>query len=255
MSAKSMRLETQVGIVGAGPAGLLLSHLLYRRHRFGRARVRCREYVEQRVRAGVLEQGTVDLLAERRRRALRREGLVHHGIELRFAGAATGSTFPTDRRASDHRVRPAGSGEGPDRGAPRGRRADPFEADDVGVHESSGRPRVRFRHGGEAGELACDFSPAATASTGSAAARYLPGALSVYEREYPFAWLGILAATPPPSRRADLRLARARLRALACARPRSPACICRSRRTRPANWPDARIWRELPAGWRDEASA
>ena len=82
-------METQVGIVGAGPAGLLLAHLLQR------AGVDCvvleartRDYVEQRVRAGVLEQGTVDVLTETGAAGrLRREGMVHHGIELRFGGA------------------------------------------------------------------------------------------------------------------------------------------------------------------------
>src|SRR5436309_6977701 len=80
--------ETQVGIVGAGPAGLMLSHLLHRR---GIESVvleaRSRDYVEKRVRAGVLEQGTVDtLVATGLGDRLRREGLVHHGIELRFGG-------------------------------------------------------------------------------------------------------------------------------------------------------------------------
>ena len=81
-------MRTQVGIVGAGPAGLLLSHLL---HLEGIESVvleaRSREYVEQRVRAGVLEQGTVDLLRETGLgERLDREGLVHHGVELRFDG-------------------------------------------------------------------------------------------------------------------------------------------------------------------------
>src|SRR5438067_10033883 len=83
-----MHIRTQVGIVGAGPAGLLLSHLL---HLQGVESVilenRSRDYVEHRVRAGVLEQGTVDLLKESGVGArLEEEGLLHHGIELRFAG-------------------------------------------------------------------------------------------------------------------------------------------------------------------------
>ncbi len=91
------RLRTQVGIVGAGPAGLLLSHLL---HRDGIASVvvenRSREYVEHRVRAGVLEQGSVDLLNESGvGERMRREGLVHHGIELRFDGSGHRIDFPS----------------------------------------------------------------------------------------------------------------------------------------------------------------
>src|SRR5947199_10137960 len=83
-----MRISTQVGIVGAGPAGLVLSQLL---HRQGIDSVviesRSRQYCEQRVRAGVLEQGTVDLLAEMGvGDRLNREGLVHEGVELRFDG-------------------------------------------------------------------------------------------------------------------------------------------------------------------------
>src|SRR5439155_14932444 len=82
------KMRTQVGIVGAGPAGLLLAHLL---HRHGIESVilenRSRDYIEQRVRAGVLEQGTVDLLiAAGVGERLQKEGLVHHGIELRFGG-------------------------------------------------------------------------------------------------------------------------------------------------------------------------
>ena len=81
-------MRTQVGIVGAGPAGLMLAQLLeLRGDRVGRARGRSREYVEQRIRAGVLEQGTVDLLGARASASgCDREGIVHHGIELQFDG-------------------------------------------------------------------------------------------------------------------------------------------------------------------------
>ena len=103
-------MRTQVGIVGAGPAGLLLAHLL-RREGIDSVVLerRSREYVEQRVRAGVLEQGTVDLLdAAGVGERLRREGLVHHGIELRFGGDGHRIDFDrADRRA--RRSRSTGS--------------------------------------------------------------------------------------------------------------------------------------------------
>ena len=111
------RIRTQVCIVGAGPAGLLLSHLL---HLQGVESVvvenRSREYVEHRVRAGVLEQGTVDLLdASGVGTRLKREGLVHHGIELRFDGRGhrIAMTELTGGRV-DHRLRAAGGCQGPD---------------------------------------------------------------------------------------------------------------------------------------------
>ena len=120
-------MRTQVGIIGAGPAGLMLAHLLAaRRHRGPWSSRRHRDYVEKRVRAGVLEQGTVDLLARSGAgERLLREGLIHHGIELRFEGQGHRIAYGAERWPLDHRLRPAGSGQRPDRRAAGGRRGDP----------------------------------------------------------------------------------------------------------------------------------
>ena len=145
-----MRIDTQVAIVGAGPAGLLLSHLL---HLKGVDSVvietRSRNYVEHRVRAGVLEQGTVDLLERVRRgraHAPRRARPSRHRAALRRARPPH-RLSRADRRALDHRLRAAGAGQGsrPARLAAGGRTL--FEVDDVGVHDvESNAPRVRFLH-------------------------------------------------------------------------------------------------------------
>ncbi|HXP13730.1 MAG TPA: FAD-dependent monooxygenase, partial [Actinomycetes bacterium] len=152
-------MRTQVGIVGAGPAGLLLSHLL---HLEGVDSVvlelRSREYVEQRVRAGVLEQGTVELLeAAGVAQRLHREGMVHHGIELRSSGRRhrVPLTDLTGRSISIYgqqevvkdliRARLEAGGQVL------------FEVEDVRLEGVDGdRPTVRFRAGGQDQELACD---------------------------------------------------------------------------------------------------
>src|SRR6266404_4659340 len=153
-------MRTQVAIVGAGPAGLMLSHLLHLR---GVESVvieaRSREHIEQRLRAGLLEQGTVDLMVETGvGERLKRQGLTHHGIELRFAGRGhridlsnlTGGKAVTIY--DQHEVikdliaaRLAAGGE------------IVFEADDVSVHNfDSSAPTIRFRKDGTMTELRCD---------------------------------------------------------------------------------------------------
>ncbi|HZA67300.1 MAG TPA: FAD-dependent monooxygenase, partial [Geminicoccaceae bacterium] len=153
-------MRTQVGIVGAGPAGLLLSQLL---HLQGIDTVilerRSREYVEGRIRAGVLEQGTVDLLDEAQvGERMHKIGLVHDGIELSFGGrrhridfrGLTGKAVTiygqTEVTKDLIKARLAAGGE------------IIFEAADVSIHEFDGKePRIRFRKDGKAQELACDF--------------------------------------------------------------------------------------------------
>lgn len=191
-----MHRQTQVAIVGAGPAGLLLSHLL---HLQGVESIvledRRREYVEQRVRAGVLEHGTVNVLIESGVGGrLQREGLRHGGIELRFDGRAhridlTGligraiTVYGQQEVVKDLiAARLAAGGE------------IVFEAKDVSLHGiDSDAPRVRFRTADTDVEIACDVIAGCDGFHGVRRSAIPRGALTVYEREYPFVWLGILA--------------------------------------------------------------
>src|SRR5438309_4476675 len=194
-------MRTQVAIVGAGPAGLVLSHLL------ARAGIdslvlesRSREYVEKRVRAGVLEQGTVDLLTQTGvGERLRQEGLIHHGIELRFEGRPyridltelTGgrsiTVYGQQEVVKDLiRARLDAGGQ------------ILFGVADVAVHElDTSAPRITFRNGADTVELKCDVIAGCDGFHGVCRPSIPAGVLNVFERTYPFAWLGILAAAPP----------------------------------------------------------
>ena len=190
-------MRTQVGIVGAGPAGLVLSHLLARA---GIESVvlesRSRQYVERRVRAGVLEQGTVDLLCETGvGERLKREGLVHHGIRLRFDGEEhrialsdlTGGRAITvygQQEVVKDLIRARLDAGG----------TILFEAEALAVDPSAAT--VTYRHDGAERELRCDWVAGCDGSHGVARGSIPPGALTLYEKEYPFAWLGILAQAP-----------------------------------------------------------
>jgi p-hydroxybenzoate 3-monooxygenase len=190
-------MRTQVGIIGAGPAGLLLSHLL---HLQGIESIvveaRSRDYVEHRVRAGVLEQGTVDLLVrsgvgER----LRREGLLHHGIELRFGGK--GHRIDMAELTGGRAITVYGQQEVV-RDLIRARLEAGgqilFDATDVSVHAlETTSPRIRFRHGGLDVDLQCDAIAGCDGFHGICRPSVPEGVLNVFERSYPFAWLGILA--------------------------------------------------------------
>jgi p-hydroxybenzoate 3-monooxygenase len=256
-------METQVGIVGAGPAGLLLAHLLDRQ---GIESVvleaRSRDYVEARVRAGVLEQGTVDLLdeaglAER----LHREGLVHHGVELRFDGRGHRIDFSelTDGRA----ITVYGQQEVvKDLIAARLRAGGDlrFEVDDVTLHElETESPSVRFRHEGAQHLLRCDVIAGCDGFHGISRPAIPDGVLRIYEREYPFAWLGILAEVAPSS---EELIYCYHERGFALHSMRSPKLTRLYLQCAPDDdieaWPDDRIWDELQTrlatdgGWRLE---
>lgn len=242
--------RTQVGIIGAGPSGLLLSRLL---HLQGIESVvleqRSRSYVEQRIRAGVLEQGTVDLLHEAQVGArLAREGLVHHGIELTFRGqrhridltALTGGRSITVYGQHDvvKDLIAAGMASGA---------AIHFEASEVSVHDLDGTaPKIRYRRDGELQELSCDFIGACDGFHGVCRPSLPPGALQIYERVYPFAWLGVLAQAPPAS---DELIYARHASGFALQSMRSPEITRLYLQCRPdediANWPDDRIWAEL----------
>ncbi len=243
-------MRTQVGIVGAGPAGLLLSHLL---HRAGIesmvVETSTRARVESRVRAGVLEQGTVDLLVDSGAGSrLQREGLVHRGIELRFnrRGHRIDLSELTGGRAitvyAQHEVLKdliqlrLSSG---------GRIF--FEAERVTIHDFDCKhPRIRFQHEGEPQEVECDFIAGCDGSHGICRPSIPARAVHCFSRDYPFAWLGILAETPPASH--ELIYANHE-RGFALHSMRTPAISRLYLQCRPdddpASWPDERIWTEL----------
>ena len=245
------REVTQVGIVGAGPAGLLLAHLL---HLEGIESVivenRSRRYTEERVRAGVLEQGTVDLLRQAGvGERLQREGLVHHGVELRFEGRG----HRIDMQALAGRsITVYGQNEvvkdlADARLAAGGRIV--YEAEAVRIHDFAGdRPRIRFHENGAAREVACEFLAGCDGFHGVCRPSLPEGVLRIYEKVYPFAWLGILAAAAPAS---EELIYAGHDRGFALLSMRSRAVTRLYLQCRPderlEEWPDGRIWEELEA--------
>ena len=194
-------MRTTVGIIGAGPAGLLLARLL---HNAGIESVvlesRDRDYVEHRQRAGILEQGTVDVLrAVGAGERMDREGLRHDGIELRFRGRRHRVDFPGLTGGSSVMVY-AQTEVCKDLIALQLKEGGPllFEAEALGVEGAeSDRPRIRFTHEGREDVLDCEYVVGCDGSWG-VARNAVPAELSRdFERTYPFGWLGILADVPP----------------------------------------------------------
>jgi p-hydroxybenzoate 3-monooxygenase len=241
-------MRTQVGIVGAGPAGLVLSHLLYLR---GIESVvleaRSRQYCEQRVRAGVLEQGTVDLLTDMGvGNRMKQEGLVHNGVELRFNGRGHRIDF---KDLTGHGITVYGQQEVvKDLIAARLNAGGQilFETEKVSVHDfDSAQPTIRFHHTGESREIACDFIAGCDGFHGVCRPT-IANALTVYERLFPFGWLGILAAAPPSS---EELIYCYHARGFALHSMRSPEVTRLYLQCTPdedlSQWPDERIWQEL----------
>ncbi|MBL6455888.1 4-hydroxybenzoate 3-monooxygenase [Belnapia sp. T6] len=244
-------MRTQVGIVGAGPAGLLLAHLL---HLAGIESVvletRSRAYVEERIRAGLLEQGTVDILTEAGvADRLHREGLVHEGLELRFNGEGHRIDL---KGLTGKQVTIYGQQEVvKDLIAARLATGQPlhFEVEEVAVHDlESEAPRITWTEGGTAWELRCDIIAGCDGFHGICRPSIPAGLLRAYDRHYPFAWLGILAAAPPASH--ELIYARHE-RGFALATMRSTSLARLYLQCAPdeeiAHWSDDRIWSELHA--------
>ena len=252
-------MRTQVGIVGAGPAGLILSHLL-RQQGIESIIIEkySRQHVEERVRAGVLEQGTVEMLADLGlAERMQREGLVHYGIELSFLGRRHRIDFKelTKRGITVYgqnevvkdltNARLASGGE------------IIFEAEQVGVAELDSRaPRIRYRKASEDAEVICDFIAGCDGFHGICRPSIPGGVLTSHEREYPFGWLGILAEAAPSSQ--ELIYSNHE-RGFALLSMRSPKISRLYLQCEPdedlEQWPDKRIWEELEVrlgveGWK-----
>ena len=241
--------ETQVGIIGAGPAGLMLSHLL---HQHGIASVvleaKNRSYCEERVRAGVLEHTSVEMLrnagvAER----LEREGLRHEGIELGLHGRLhripfvelTGkavTVYGQQEVVKDLIARRLSDG-----GDVR------FECGEVSLHDLEGsRPWIRMEKQGNVDIVSCDYVAGCDGFHGISRSSFPSGALTIYDRSYPFAWLGILAEAAP-SREELVYMHHER--GFALYSMRSPRVTRLYLQCKPdedlAEWSDDRIWSEL----------
>ena len=250
--------RTQVGIIGAGPAGLLLARLLKAQ---GIDSVileaRSRDYVEARIRAGVLEQGTVALLEEASvAQRLHRDGLVHDGVEIAVGGrrfrvdfrALTGKTVTVYGQTEVTRDLIAArlAGDGPI----------VWEAAEVALRDiETGRPRLGYRLAGAEHELACDFIAGCDGFHGVSRSS-LPASSQTFERTYPFGWLGILADVPPCS---DELIYASHPRGFALASMRSPTrsryYIQCSLDEKIEEWPDERIWDELKRRLGPEAAS
>ncbi len=253
--------RTQVGIIGAGPAGLMLSHLL---HLHGIESVvlesRSRREIEATIRAGVLEQGTVDLLNETGvGERMKREGFVHHGIYLRFGGRTHRICFSdlADGRCitvyPQHEVikdlvsaRLAAGGDLR------------FEVSDVSLHDiTSEAPRIRFQHAGRACELRCDYVAGCDGFHGVSRPAIPSTTRKDYSHTYPLGWLGILVEAPPST---DELIYAYHARGFALVSMRSTTLQRLYLQCHPDEhvdaWSDDRIWSELHTrlenteGWR-----
>jgi p-hydroxybenzoate 3-monooxygenase len=251
-------LRTKVAIIGAGPAGLLLGQLLHTR---GIDNIvlerRDRDYVLSRIRAGVLEQGTVELLEKVGGAArLHHEGLVHDGIELAFDGSRhridlkkpTGKSVTiygqteVTRDLMDARDK-AGL-------------ATVYEAGDVTPRDfDTDHPRVSYVKDGTTHEIACDFIAGCDGFHGISRASVKPSAIETFERVYPFGWLGILSETPPVSHEL-IYSNHARGFALCTMRSmrRSRYYVQCSLDDHIDQWPDDRFWDELKRRLDQEAA-
>ncbi len=252
-------MRTQVAIIGAGPSGLLLGQLL---HKHGIDNIilerHTPEYVLERIRAGVIEQGAVDLLTEAGvGERMHQEGLVHYGTQICVDGVRHRINF---KALTGKSVMVYGQTE-ITRDLMDARRAlglpSIYEAYDVVPHDFSGQhPRVTYRHDGKEAAIDCDFIAGCDGFHGVCRKSVPPGSIKNYERVYPFGWLGLLSDTPPVSE--ELIYIRHQLGFALC----SMRSMTRSRYYLQCSlaedvdaWPDERFWEELKLRLDDEARA
>jgi p-hydroxybenzoate 3-monooxygenase len=244
-------MRTRVGIVGAGPAGLMLSHLL---HQQGIESVilenRSRQYIEHRVRAGLVEQWARDLLIDVGVGGrMEQEGLLHGGVHFCFNGALHHISFHdlVGKHMTVYGQQEIVKDLIAQRLADGGQIL--FEVSDVSVHDFAGdAPKIRFTHDGRQQQLDCDFIGGCDGFHGVCRPSVPAPDLTIYDREYPFGWVGILSASPPA---ADELIYSYSDRGFALYTMRSPTLARLYVQCEPdddiANWPDARIWDELQA--------
>jgi p-hydroxybenzoate 3-monooxygenase len=250
-------MRTQVAIIGAGPAGLLLGQLL---HKHGIDNIilerQTAEHVLARIRAGLIEQSTVDLLDEAGvGERLHRDGLVHDGTQICVEGVRHRIDF---RELTGKTVMVYGQTE-ITHDLMAGRAASGgvtyYEAADVSLHDFAGdRPRVRCRKDGAALEIECDFIAGCDGFHGVARKSVPAEAIRTYERVYPFGWLGLLSDTPPVSQ--ELIYVRHHLGFALCSMrspTRSRYYVQCSLAEEIEAWPDERFWEALKARLDEEA--
>jgi len=242
-------MRTQVGIIGAGPAGLMLARLL-RLQGIDSIIIenRSRDYIENRIRAGLIEHWAADLLTEVGVGArMQREGMLHWGINIGINGELHRIDF---KKLVDKRVTIYGQQEVVKDLVER-RLADGgpliFEVDGVSVHDvTSARPKIRFTREGRAQEIECDFIGGCDGFHGICRPSIPDGVLSVFERDYPFGWLGILSESPPPDHELIYSYTD---RGFALYTMRSPTLarlyVQCDHDEEIENWSDARVWDEL----------
>lgn len=242
-------MRTQVGIVGAGPAGLMLSHLL---HLAGIESIivenRSRAYCEARVRAGLMEHWVSELLKETGvGERMQREGMVHDGIHVAFGGGLHTIDFKKliNRHVVIYDQKEVVTDLIARRLADGGQIH--FEVEDTTIHDFSGdRPKIRFRHEGQAKEIECDFIAGCDGFHGISRPSFPAGTLTGYDRVYPFGWLGILSESPPPEKELIYAF---HPNGFALYSMRGPNLSRLYIQCAPDEnideWPDARIWEQL----------